>query len=191
MTRAIDSIRRVTTENGRITSVFLSPLMEDHALAKDAFTEYREGIEVIGYDSVGVRNSHILADYALHWSGRNLWELKGNVLVVGEAGQRLMTQQLFWDVPLGKIYSNVDSRVVDGGDVMTGVGFEAEDDFSAWRFRGLTGVVSVDTASSGSSGADSVTVAAPSSLPVAETAPVAAPAIAPVTGPDRVPLPVE
>lgn len=146
VTRSIDSIRRVTTDNGRVTNVFITPLMEEHALATPSFSEYVRGIEVIGYnDSTGVENSRVVADYALHWAERDLWELKGNVMVSGDEGRQLFTQQLNWDMRTGKIYSNVDSRVQEGNDVFIGQGFEAEDDFSSWRFRRLTGTVSVDT----------------------------------------------
>ena len=145
ITRTMDSMEIVTSENGELKSLFRAPLMEDHALAKAPFQEYRKGIEVVSYDSLGMEASHVLADYALHWTNRDLWELKGNVFVTGENGRKLFTQQLSWDRKIKKIYSNVDSKVEEGQDVFIGEGFEADDDFSRWTFRKLTGRVSVDT----------------------------------------------
>ncbi len=155
--RTVDSMEWLTTKNGKTTNLFKALLMEDHAFAKAAFQEYRKGIEVIGYDSLEQESSYVVADYALHWTERDLWELKGNVLVTGEDGRRLTTQQLMWDVKLKKIYSNVDSRVEEGENVFFPEGFEAVDDFSSWTFRRLKGRVSVDTAPT----ADSTTVASP------------------------------
>ncbi len=156
ITRTVDSMEWLTTKNGKTTNLFKASLMEDHAFAKPAFQEYRRGIEVIGYDSLEQEASHILADYALHWTERDLWDLKGNVIVVGEDGRRLTTQQLMWDIKLKKIYSNVDSKVEEGEDVFIGEGFEAADDFSQWTFRRLKGRVSVDVEPA----ADSTTVSA-------------------------------
>ncbi len=145
VTRSVDSVRMVTSENGVVKNQFVTPLMEVHALAKDPFDEYRYGIEAVGYDEqTGLENSRVTADYALHFTERDLWDLKGNVLVVGEQGRRLFTQQLFWDVTLGKFYSNVDTKVQDGPSESIGSGFEAADDLSSWTFRQVKGVVYVE-----------------------------------------------
>ena len=145
ISRIVDSLVRTTTENGKKTNLFTAPVMEDYEFARVPFTEYRKGIEVIAYDSVGMETSHIVANYALNWTDRDLWELKGNVVAVGENGRTIYSQQLTWDRKTKKIYSNVDSKVEEGEDVFIGEGFEADDDFGRWTFRRLTGRVSVDT----------------------------------------------
>ncbi len=174
ISRTVDNMELLTTENGKTTNLFKAPLVEDHAFAKAAFQEYRRGIEVIGYDSLEQEASHVQADYALHWTERDLWELKGNVVVTGEDGRKLTTQQLMWDIKLKKIYSNVDSKVEEGEDVFIGEGFEAADDFSQWTFRRLKGRVSVDVEPT----ADSTAVSAEATPGVAadSTSPPAAPA---------------
>ncbi len=145
ISRSVDSMLVITTENGKKTNLFSALVMEDYEFARVPFTEYRKGVEAIAYnDSTGVETSHIMSDYALHWTDRDLWELKGNVMVVGEEGRKLFSQQLTWDRKTKKIYSNVDSKVEEGDDVFIGDGFEADDDFSRWTFRRLTGRVSVD-----------------------------------------------
>ncbi len=147
ISRRVDSMMVIASDNGKPVNLLIAPLMEDHAYAKAAFEEFRQGIEFVGYnDSTGLEASRVVADYALHWTARDMWELRGNVVVTGEEGQRLYTQQLYWDRKIHKIYSNVDSKVEEGPDVFIGEGFEAEDDFSRWTFRRLTGRVSVDTA---------------------------------------------
>ncbi len=144
VTRTMDSMEITTSDNGQLQNVFRAPLMEDHAFAKAPFQEYRKGIELVSYDSLGMESSHVMADYALHWTDRDLWELKGNVFVMGENDRKLFTQQLSWDRKIKKIYSNVDSKVEEGQDVFIGEGFEADDDFGRWTFRKLTGRVSVE-----------------------------------------------
>jgi LPS export ABC transporter protein LptC len=141
--RAIDSMTTIATDNGRRTQRFFTPLMEDYDFAKEPFSEYRRGIEVIGYDTLGVENSNVVADYALHWTKRDLWELKGNVKMTGSEGRRLTTQQLFWDRKTHLIYSNVDSKVEEGADVFIGEGFDADENLERWTFRRLKGQVAV------------------------------------------------
>lgn len=146
VSQAVDSLYSVTSKNGNRTRTFFTPVMEEYAFATVPFQEFRKGIEVTAYnDSTGVLASHIVSDYALYWTDRDLWELKGNVVVKGENDRTLYSQQLTWDAKIKKIYSNVDSKVEEGGDVFIGEGFEATDDFSRWTFRRLKGRVGVDT----------------------------------------------
>jgi hypothetical protein len=144
ISRTVRNMEVLWSNNGNRDRMMRAPLMEEHAFAPDAFEEFMEGMEVTGYDSLGRPSSLVVADYALHWVERDLWELNGNVMVEGEEGQKLYTQQLRWDRKIGKIYSNVDSRVEEGGDVLYGVGFEADDNFERWTFLGMTGTVGVD-----------------------------------------------
>lgn len=157
ISRTVRDMEVLSSENGEKTRLMRAPLMEEHAFAKAAFEEFPQGMEVVGFDSIGRPSSKVTADYALHWTARDLWELKGNVFVEGEEGQRLYTQQLTWDRKIAKIYSNVDSKVEEGEDVFIGEGFEANDDFSRWTFRRLKGTVGVNMETSAPP-ADSVAV---------------------------------
>lgn len=48
---------------------------------------------------------------------------------------------MFWNARTKKIYSNVDSKIVqnDGRDVFIGEGFESDEEFKDWRFRRMKG----------------------------------------------------
>lgn len=86
------------------------------------------------------------ANYATYYENRKLWEAKGNVVVVKSDGKNLYTQQLFWNQQTKKIYSNVDSKIVqnDGRDVFIGEGFESDEEFKDWRFRRMKGRMEVE-----------------------------------------------
>ena len=68
------------------------------------------------------------------------------LLVVKSDGKNLYTQQLFWNQQTKKIYSNVDSKIVqnDGRDVFIGEGFESDEEFKDWRFRRMKGRMEVE-----------------------------------------------
>ncbi|MFQ8804780.1 MAG: hypothetical protein ACLR8Y_06205 [Alistipes indistinctus] len=98
---------------------------------------------------------------------QQLWEAKGNVVATNAQGQKLETEQLFWNQKSKRIYSNVDSKVTQKDGVILGEGFESDEQFQDFIFRRPKGKVAVDTApkeradSTGSGQA-----AAGSSLPV-------------------------
>jgi hypothetical protein len=133
------------SDEGVKKQMMRAPLREEYGYANPAYEEYTRGMEAVGFDSLGRPSSSVVADYALHWTARDVWELNGNVVVDGEEGQKLYTQQLRWDRKIKKIYSNVDCKVEQDGDVRYGVGFEAADDFSWWTFNEITGTVWVST----------------------------------------------
>jgi hypothetical protein len=144
VSRVVRNMEYLSSLNGRKEQLLRAPIREEHAFARPAFETFPEGMEVIGYDSLGQPSSRLVADYALHWTERDLWEFNGNVVVEGEEGQKLYTQQLRWDRKIKKVYSNVDSKLEENGTPLYGTGFEAADDFSNWVFRGVTGTVTVE-----------------------------------------------
>ena len=68
------------------------------------------------------------------------------MVVVKSDGKTLYTQQLFWNAKTQRIYSNVDTKIVqnEGGNVFQGEGFESDEAFKEWRFRRFTGKMDVD-----------------------------------------------
>lgn len=88
----------------------------------------------------------LTANYAIYYEKRELWEAKGNVVVEKSDGKTLYTQQLFWNAQTDKVYSNVDSKIVqnNGRDVFIGEGFESDASFKEWRFRRMKGRMEVE-----------------------------------------------
>lgn len=163
ITHRSDSLTLIVSENGLKQYRFETPLMERYQMAREPYMEFRYGIKITTYrDSTEAVASTLVADYAIYYENRELWEARGNVVGEGEDGRTLYTQQLFWDQKTKKVYSNVDSKVIQGDDVFIGEGFESDESFDNWLFRNYTGKIAVDVAPS-----DSTQVAAPDSLATA------------------------
>lgn len=148
ITQQSDTLTMIYTKNGQKDYRFTTPLMERYEFARDPYMEFRYGIEIITFDSLGNEASQLLADYAIYYEKRELWEARGNVRGRGEDGRRLYTQQIFWDEKTDKVYSNVDTKVVDGDDVFVGEGFESDSEFKDWVFRESEGRMWVDVSES-------------------------------------------
>lgn len=144
ITQQSDTLTMIYTKNGQKDYRFTTPLMERYEFARDPYMEFRYGIEIITFDSLGNEASQLLADYAIYYEKRELWEARGNVRGRGEDGRKLYTQQIFWDEKTDKVYSNVDTKVVDGDDVFVGEGFESDSEFKDWVFRESEGRMWVD-----------------------------------------------
>ena len=162
MTQQSEDLTVILSRNGNLTYRFTTPLLERYEYALEPYTEFRKGIHIETYnDSTHQVESSLTANYAILLEKQQLWEAKGNVVVEKSDGKTLYTQQLFWNARTKKIYSNVDSKIVqnNGRDVFIGEGFESDEEFKDWRFRRMKGRMEVEMKQSADSAAtDSTSV---------------------------------
>ena len=137
----------VMSENGRRSYLFETPLLEGYMLGRDPYREFCKGISITTYqdDSLSTVNAVLVANYAIYYDKRRLWEAKGDVVVTKHDGTRLYTQQLFWNSATKRIYSNVDTRLVTDTDELIGEGFESDEEMNEPRFRRWKGKMQVDS----------------------------------------------
>ncbi|MBO5831990.1 MAG: LPS export ABC transporter periplasmic protein LptC [Alistipes sp.] len=133
-------------ENGKRSYTFSSPLMEGYSLATNPYQEFRRGIKMTTYtDSLSLVDATITANYAIYYERQKLWEAKGNVVIIKNnrsegdttvtGHTEIYTQQLFWNATTKKIYSNVDTKVLQPDGWHFGVGFDADEDLKNIHFR--------------------------------------------------------
>lgn len=193
MTEYSEDLSIVMSQNGRLSYHFTAPLVEGYTLGKEPYREFRKGIDIITYkdDSLTTVNSTLTANYAINYVNRELWEAKGNVVVERADGTTLYTQQLFWDARTKRIYSNVDSKVVqpEGRGDWVGEGFEADEEFNDWRFRRSKGRMEVDVTPTeqpdSTAAADAPSKPATPQKPVAKPKPALQPALLEPDNPRR------
>ena len=135
------------TENGQRSYTFSAPLIEGYSLAKNPYQEFPEGVKMTTYtaDSLSLESATITANYAIYYDKQKLWEAKGRVVIIKKNRKdgdtavvnltEVYTEQLFWDARTKKIYSNVDTKVLQADGWHSGVGFEADEDLKNIHFR--------------------------------------------------------
>lgn len=146
-TEESEDLTIIMSENGRKSYLFKTPLLEGYTLGRDPYREFRKGISITTYqdDSLTMVNAVLVANYAIYYENRKLWEAKGDVVVTKHDGTRLYTQQLFWNSLTKRIYSNVDTKLVTETDEIVGEGFESDEEMTQPRFRHWKGRLQVDT----------------------------------------------
>lgn len=147
MTESSENREITMTENGVRSYTFVAPKIEGYSLAKNPYQEFQEGIKMTTYtsDSLSLVDATITANYAIYYDKQKLWEAKGNVVIIKRNRKdedttvvsltEVYTQQLFWDARTKKIYSNVDTKVLQSDGWHSGVGFEADEDLKNIHFR--------------------------------------------------------
>ena len=147
MTESSENRSITMMENGMRSYTFIAPLMEGYSLATNPYQEFRRGIDMTTYtqDSTNLVDATITANYAIYYENQKLWEAKGNVIIIKnnrengdttiKSQTEIYTQQLFWNATTKKIYSNVDTKILQPDGWHFGVGFDADEDLKNIHFR--------------------------------------------------------
>jgi LPS export ABC transporter protein LptC len=89
-------------------------------------TTHLESLRVDFYQGSDQIRSILVADSGSVNSARGRLRAKGNVVVTTPEGNRLETEELFWDRRDAKVTSEAKVRLIRGRDVLTGIGFESD-----------------------------------------------------------------
>lgn len=162
MTEYSENMSITMSENGLKSYHFETPLIEGYAMAKDPHKEFRKGVKITMFekDSLQSTSATLVANYAIFYEDRKLWEAKGDVKVEQLEGRKLFTSQLFWNQVTHKIYSNVDCKIVQGDQVYYCEGFESDEQMKDWSYRKVKGVTYFDDTEFQNSSAEQSEVAA-------------------------------
>ncbi len=85
-----------------------------------------ESLKVDFYQGSDAVRSILTADSGSVDSRKGTLVARGNVLVRNPEGDRLETEELFWDRKNGRVQSDRFVRFVHGGDILTGIGFRSD-----------------------------------------------------------------
>jgi len=67
-----------------------------------------------------------------------------DVVFVNKRGERLETERLVWDQDSDRIWTDRPVRIRRGRDIIHGEGLDANEDFSRYRIRRITGQVFIN-----------------------------------------------
>lgn len=132
-------------QNGLLSTKLTTPLVERYQLNEKPYMIFTKGIHVENYDSLGAIKTSLDALYAHYDETEKIWEAKGNVVARDSSGKTVYSQQIYLDEKKNRVYSNVDTKVVDGDEVTIGTGFESDDKLEVIKFKDTKGRIYVDT----------------------------------------------
>jgi len=112
--------------------------------ADPPYIEYPLGVHIEKYDRKMNITASIRSNYAKFFTRERQWEAKNNVVAVNAKGDTLKTEQLLWDDKKGKIYSDEFVKIIRPDQVITGIGLEANQDFSNWKIKDPKGTIYVN-----------------------------------------------
>jgi LPS export ABC transporter protein LptC len=133
------------SDSGKVKVQLNADEILQFAKAERPYIEFPKGIRVIFYDDSLRIDSELSANYAKYFQNEKLWEARGNVIADKiSSGEKLNTEELFWDENLDRIYSNSFSRIERKDMVYYGQkGFETNQKFNPMRLKSSKATIQI------------------------------------------------
>ena len=111
---------------------------------KPSYWAFEKGVYLEQFDSLMNVDASIKADTAYYYEPKKLWELRGNVHIQSQRGDKFDTELMFWDQDKEKIYSDKFIRIEQVDKVLTGYGFESNQQMTEYQIYNNTGIFTVE-----------------------------------------------
>jgi LPS export ABC transporter protein LptC len=119
--------------------------LEAFRKVKEPYLKFPKGLHVYFYNDSLKVNAEVSSKYAIYKENKKLWEADNDVIVLNNKGEKLNTEQLFWDENKQIIYSDKYCKITrpDSLQQVGEKGMKAKQDFSSWQLLGASGMVPI------------------------------------------------
>jgi LPS export ABC transporter protein LptC len=131
------------TDSAKTKFHLTSPRIENYG-GSDPYQVFPKGLNIDFYDDSANINGHLDAEYAIRHVNSKLIEADNNVNVLNRKGERLNTEQLFWDDTKQKIYTNKFVRIKTTKQIIYGDGLVSNEDFTQYKITNIRGTIQLD-----------------------------------------------
>jgi LPS export ABC transporter protein LptC len=138
-------VEMLYSERGYVHIKLTGPLMVRKTIDEEPVMEFPQGFVVSFYDTSFQVKSRISGDYGISFEKKKLMETRHNVVVENlETGEKLYTEQLFWDQVKETIYTEKFVRITRGEqEAITADGLVSDQEFETMEFKNPKGPIEV------------------------------------------------
>ena len=108
------------------------------------YQEFPKGIYLEQFDLRLAVQASMKADYAYYNETSQIWELKGNVHALNRKGEKFDTPNLNWNQKTHRIYSDSIIHITREKSIITGIGFDSNEEMSQYTILNPTGMFPID-----------------------------------------------
>ena len=111
---------------------------------RPSYWAFEKGVYLEQFDSLFNVDASIKADTAYFYDKQKLWKLMGNVNIKNRKGERFNTELLYWNQATEKVYSDRFIRIEQPDRIITGYGFDSNQQMTIYQIRNMGGIFYVD-----------------------------------------------
>lgn len=139
--RETENVLTLYSDSAKVRIKLQAPVQEDYENGDIVFPK---GIDVEFYENGGTLTSTLRANYGKQERNKDLYFVRGNVVVHNQVKQeKLETEELYWNKNKAQIYTDKFVKITTPEEILMGHGLQADQDFSKYKIRKVTGVFSL------------------------------------------------
>jgi len=131
----------IFTEDGIERYHLNTPKLVQFDTKERPYVEFPDGFHITEFDENRNITSELSANYGKHFEKEKKWEAMGNVIAINAEGDTLRTEHLFMLEKEEKIYSDKYVRITSKDRIITGIGFESDQDMKNWIIKKPKGTI--------------------------------------------------
>ena len=137
-------VTSLVSDSGLIRYKIITEEWLVYANRKPSFWAFEKGIYLEKFDTLFNIDASIKADTAYYYEPNKTWELRGNVQIQNQQGDKFNTEQMFWNQKDEKIYSDKFIRIEQLDKILTGIGFTSNQNMTEYQINKPQGVFSIE-----------------------------------------------
>ncbi|WP_018476410.1 LPS export ABC transporter periplasmic protein LptC [Pontibacter roseus] len=139
--RQTENVLTLYSDSAKVLIKLQAPVQEDYENGDMVFPK---GINVEFYEQGGAVTSTLRANYGKQERNKDIYLVRGNVVVHNLVKQeKLETEELYWNKNKAQIYTDKFVKITTPEEILMGHGLQANQDFSNYKIRKVTGVFSL------------------------------------------------
>lgn len=164
-TMTTKNVATFISDSGVVQYKVVAPLWQVFEERDTPYWSFPKGLYLQKYDRMFHVVATVAADSAKFYSNQKLWRLDGHVELTKVPKDLFQTEQLFWDQRARKIYSDSFIHIETQTHVLEGLGFESDENLTAYRVIKPQGIFPVNRSDFGPGSASAPAASAPVAAP--------------------------
>lgn len=137
-----DSVKFIYKEGAYIRAIVTGKTVKRYTNTQNKLV-FPDGLLVKFYEQLNMI-SVLKANYAENDDAQQTINVSGNVYMENARNEIIETTQLTWNIRTKKIYTDKSIKIRTPDNIIYGVGFDSDEDFSNYTIRKVNGIVAVD-----------------------------------------------
>ncbi len=139
-----DSVNFIYKEGEYIRAIVTGKTIKRYTKTQNKL-EFPDGLLVKFFEQLNLI-SVLKADYAENNDAEQFIKVSGNVHMENSRYEIMETQELTWNIRNKKVFTDKPIKIKTIDNIIYGVGFDSDEDFSNYTIRKVNGIVAVDEA---------------------------------------------
>ncbi|MCM1292024.1 MAG: LPS export ABC transporter periplasmic protein LptC [Bacteroides sp.] len=143
-TMTTTDVETLISDSGVVRYKITTPLWYMYDEAAEPRWTFPEGVHLEKFDLKLKPEAYVECDSAIFWRDKQLWRLDGYVNIRNLAGEKFLTNQLYWDQRQQKVYSDSFIHIERAGKIIEGYGFESNEQMTRYHVLRVAAIFPAD-----------------------------------------------